>query len=119
MRALLLALLIILPIASLAQASKPLVVLRFNQPRVAYEQPLYDAVARAVAIKPQVVFDVISYAPTTGDPRTDQAWQTTAGHNAQTVVTSLQGMGVPLSRIRLSGQQQPGLGFDEVHVYVR
>ena len=113
------AMLALLPLWAFAQSAKPLVVLRFNQPRVEYEQPLYDAVSRAVAVKPGVMFDLISYAPVTGDARTDQGWQVTAGHNAQTVVASLQRMGVPISRIRVNGQQQPGIYFDEVHIYVR
>ncbi len=99
--------------------NRALVVLRFNQPRVYYEQALYDAVAKAVAVKPSVTFDVVSYAPATGDTRMDQSWRATAGHNTQSVVASMQRMGVPLSRIRVSGQHQAGLNYDEVHVFVR
>ena len=102
-----------------AQQSRALVVLRFNQPQVFYEQPLYDAVAKAVALKPTVMFDVVSYAPYTGNPPYDAAWKQTASHNTRAVVSSMQRMGISASQIRVSGQQQPGITFDEVHIYVR
>jgi hypothetical protein len=120
---LMLSLMLLLPHTALAQAypaSKPaFVVLRFNQPRVYYEQPLYDAVAKAVSLKPDVMFDVVSYAPATGDARMDAAWESTAGHNTQSVVASMQRIGVPLSRINVTGQHINGLNYDEVHLFVR
>lgn len=111
------------PAAGLAQGyapqSRALVVLRFNQPRVVYEPSLYDAIAKAAAAKPEVMFDVVSFAPSTGDPRMDKAWEGTAGHNTQSVVASMQRMGVPLSRIRVYGQHLSGLTYDEVHIFVK
>lgn len=99
--------------------SKPLVVLRFNQSRVYYEQPLYQAIEKAVAVKPGVMFDVVSLAPSTGQAANDAAWQQTASAHAQQVVASMQQMGVPMSRISVRGQSQPGIPADEVHIYVR
>ncbi len=107
---------------TLAMAQTPqraLVILRFNQPQVYYEQPLYEAISKAVALKQTVNFDVVSYAPATGTPQIDAAWQQTASHNVQAVLGSMQRMGVPAHRIRVAGQQQPGLAYDEVHVFVR
>lgn len=104
---------------TLAQASEPLVIIRFNQQRVYYDQQLYNAISKAVAIKPEVMIDVVSYAPVTGDSKTDAAWQQAAGAHTQQVVASLQQIGVPASRISISGQRQPGLRFDETHVFVR
>lgn len=99
--------------------AKPLVVLRFNQERVYYEQPLFQAIEKAVAVKPGVMFDVVSVTPSTGNPQTDMAWQQTASRNARSVVASMQQMGVPLSRMNISGQRQAGLQSDEVYIYVR
>lgn len=99
--------------------SKPLVILRFNQPRVYYEQPLFQAVEKAVALKPSVMFDVISYAPTANNTQAEAAWQQTASRNTQAVVASMQKMGIPLSRMAISGQRQSGLTSDEVHIFVR
>lgn len=99
--------------------AKPLVVLRFNQDRVYYEQPLFQAIEKAVAVKPGVMFDVVSIAPSTGDAAKDAEWQRTASSHTQAVVTSMQKMGVPLSRMAISGQPQTGLNADEVHIFVR
>jgi len=99
--------------------SKPLVILRFNQPRVYYEQPLFQAVEKAVALKPSVMFDVISYAPAANNTQAEAAWQQTASRNTQAVVASMQKMGIPLSRMAISGQRQSGLTSDEVHIFVR
>jgi hypothetical protein len=104
---------------SVPAGNKPLVVLRFNQPNLSYDQQLYMAIEKAVAIKPSVMFDIVSVAPSTGNPKNDSAWQQVAGQHAQQVVNSLQNMGVPLSRMSISGQPQTGLTADEVWVYVR
>lgn len=105
--------------AGAAQASEPLVIIRFNQPNVYYDQQLYKAIAQAVAIKPEVMIDVVSYAPQTNDTRTDAQWQQAASVHTQQVVASLQGMGVPMSRISVSGQRMAGIRSDETHVLVR
>jgi hypothetical protein len=111
-----------LPVFTQAQgmggAGRPLVVVRFNQPRVYYDQQLYDAIAQAVAIKPDVMFDVVSFAPATGDSDNDSKWQETAGHHTQLVVSSMQNIGIPLARIRITGQTQPGIRYDETQVFV-
>lgn len=100
-------------------ASTPLVVLRFNQERVYYEQALYQAIEKAVKIKPGVMFDIVSYAPNTGQADLDARWQQVANAHAQAVIASMQQMGVPLSRMTISGQRQNGLTADELHIFVR
>lgn len=97
----------------------PLVIIRFNQPRVYYDQQLYNAVSKAVAAKPEVMFDIVSYAPETGNAQADASWQATASHNTRAVVANLQQMGVPMSRISVSGQRMAGIRYDETHVFVR
>lgn len=102
-----------------AMAGKALVVVRFNQPRVYYDQALYQAIAQAVEAKPGVMFDVISYAPETGNETENARWQEVAGAHTRTVVSSMNQMGVPSSRINVTGQRQAGLQYDETHVFVR
>lgn len=106
-------------IAQQMGAVKPLVVIRFNQPRVYYDQQLYGAISQAVAIKPEVTFSVLAYAPATGDSDKDSQWQQAASGHTQQVVASMQQMGIPLDRIRVTGQSQPGLRYDETHVFVQ
>lgn len=98
---------------------RPLVVIRFNQPRVYFDQQLYGALSQAVAIKPEVMFEVVSFAPTTGQNDRDAQWQQAASQHTQAVVASMQSMGIPLERIRVTGQLQTGLRYDETHVFVR
>ena len=105
--------------AGAAQAATPLVIIRFNQPTVHYENQLYNAVARAVAMKPDLVVDVVSYAPQTDSSSTNDDWQEAASAHTQRVVATLQQMGVPMARINVTGQSQPGLKYDETHVFVR
>ena len=116
-----LAMAVFFPLSSIAEVepSQPLVVVRFNQPHVYFDQQLYGAIAKAVAIKPDVVFDVVSAAPATGDAATDKKWQAIAGHNTRAVINAMSGMGVPMERINVTGQSQAGLHYDETQVFVR
>ena len=97
---------------------KPLVVIRFNQPHVYFDQQLYSAISQAVALKPGLMFDVVANAPATGNPSMDTQWIATASRNTQAVVASMQSMGVPLERMHVTGQTQPGLKWDETQVFV-
>ncbi len=103
----------------LAQAATPLVVIRFNQPNVYYDQQLYTAISKAVAIKPDLMIDVVSYAPQTSSSSANEDWQELASKHTQRVVATLQQIGVPSARIHVSGTHQPGIRYDETHVYVR
>ena len=98
---------------------KPFVVIRFNQPRVYYERQLYDAMAQAVAKKPDLIVDVVSNAPATGNDSLDAKWVETASHNTRAVVASLERMGVPRERMRITGQADPEIKYDETRIYVR
>lgn len=97
----------------------PLMVVRFNQSRVYYDQQLYSAISQAVTVKPDVMFDVVSNAPLTGDSSRDSDWVTTASRNTQSVVATMQSIGVPMERMRITGQAKPGIRYDETHIYVR
>lgn len=101
-----------------AGVRQALVIVRFNQPRVYFDQQLYSAISKAVAIKPEVMFEVVSYAPSTGNPTADLKWQAIAGRNTKTVITSMNSMGVPMDRITVTGESQAGLKYDETHVLV-
>lgn len=105
--------------ATAAQAAEPLVIIRFNQSRVYYDQQLYKAISQAVAIKPEVMIDIVSYAPETNDPTIDRQWQQAASQHTQQVVATLNSIGVPTSRITVSGQSMAGIRYDETHVFVR
>lgn len=119
--ALALALALFMPLCSLAQErpATPLVTIRFNQPRVYFDKQLYAAVSQAVAIKPEVTFDVVSLAPVTGNPQIDAQWQQVASHNTQAVLAVMRNIGVPLNQIRVTGRSQAGLTNDETQLFVQ
>lgn len=96
----------------------PLVVIRFNQRKVMYERQLYNAISKAVEIKPSVVLDVVSFVPTTGNASNDEKVSQAALGQTSTVVTSLRNMGIPQERMRVSTEGAPGLPHHEVHIYV-
>ena len=118
--ALSLAFVLVLPSVGRAtvDAGEALVVVRFNQPRVYFDQQLYSAISKAVAIKPEVTFEVVSYAPATGNAQADQRWQSIAGRNTKAVIAAMTNMGVPMERISVTGESQAGLRYDETHVFV-
>lgn len=101
-----------------AGQSPPLVTIRFNQPRVYFDQQLYSAVSKAVAVKPDVTFDLVSLAPATGNAQTDKQWQAVAGHNTRAVIAVMNNIGVPADRIIVTGRSQSGLRYDETQVFI-
>lgn len=105
--------------AAEAERAQPLVTIRFNQPHVYFDQQLYGAVAKAVAIKPDVMFDIVSLAPVTGNTATDKQWQAVASHNTRAVIAVMNNIGVPTDRMNVTGQSQSGIRYDETQIFVR
>jgi len=105
--------------ATPAFAREALVIIRFNQARVYYDNQLYQAISKAVAIKPDLMIDVVSYSPETNDTDTDEQWQQAASQHTQQVVNTLQQIGVPRSRISVSGERVAGIRTDETHIFVQ
>lgn len=92
----------------------PLVVIRFNEPRIYFERPLYNALRKALETKPGVRLNVINYFPTTNQNLVDEAEA-----NLNKVMKVLQEMGMPLNRIGVSSEPASDLKNSEVHIYVR
>jgi hypothetical protein len=100
-------------------ASRPLVVIRFDRPDVAYEQAVYTAASRALERRPDVAFDVVAVTAAGGTP-TQLARNTDATRrHAEAVLRSLTNMGLPADRITLSATTSVVAQSNEVHIYVR
>ena len=98
---------------------RPLVVIRFDQPNVDYEQPLYTAVSRALERKPSATFTIQAVAPNAGSAA-DVAVNTNASRqNAENVLRSLTNMGLPADRVSLSATMSPDIQSNEVRIFVR
>ena len=98
---------------------RPLVVIRFDRPNVAYEQALYTAVSRALDRRPNATFDLVAVAPERGSAAQVAVASNTSKRNAESVLRSLSDMGLPLQRVRLSAMTSGAASTNEVHIYVR
>ncbi len=105
--------------ASLVGQRQPLVVIRFNQPNVDYEQALFTVVSRALERRPNAAFDLVAVAPSVGSAAQVSLATGKSRRNAEGVLRSLTSMGLPADRITLSATNSPSAQVNEVHVYVR
>jgi hypothetical protein len=91
---------------------RPLVVIRFDKPDVAYEPALYQALSRALERRPDAVFDLVAVTPPSGNSNA-------ARRNADNVMRSMTSMGLPSDRVIMASMSTPTAATPEVHVYVR
>jgi hypothetical protein len=98
---------------------RPLVVIRFDQPNVDYEQPLYTAVSRALERKPSATFTIQAVAPNAGSAAQVAVNTNSSRQNAENVLRSLTNMGLPADRVSLSATMSPDIQSNEVRIYVR
>ncbi len=102
-----------------AYAGTPLVVIRFDQPNVDYQQSLYAALNQALQNRPNAGFQVVAISPTRGTAASVQLAQTDAKRHAQDVVRSMTDMGVPSSRLAVASATDPAAAGSEVRIFVR
>jgi len=100
-------------------AGRLLVLIRFNQPNVEYEQQLAAAVSAAMQRKPTTEFSIISVTPISGDPSELAKQQELASRNSEGVKRALVQLGLAPSRIMMGSTQTADAKTAEVHVYVR
>jgi len=98
---------------------RPLVVIRFDQPNVDYEQPLYTAVSRALQRKPSATFTIQAVAPNAGSAAAVAVNTNASRQNAENVLRSLTNMGLPADRVSLSATMSPDIQSNEVRIFVR
>jgi hypothetical protein len=98
---------------------RPLVVIRFDRENVPYQQALYNAVSRVLERRPNAVFDLVAVSPSGGGQATVALNQNRVRRSADTVLRSLVEMGLPPSRVAVSGKSSPEAQTNEVHLYLR
>jgi hypothetical protein len=99
---------------------RPLVIIRFDRPNVSYEQPLYQAVSRAIERRPDASFDLVAVSPaSSASPGQGALDSNNARRSADQVRRSLGEMGLNADRIHMSGMASPTASSPEVHLYVR
>lgn len=107
------------PVTRSALERKPLVIIRFDRPNVAYEQALYSAVSRALERRPSAAFDLVAVAPNSGSAAQVTLNSDASKRNAENVLRSLTNMGLPADRVSLSATTSAGVQSNEVQIYVR
>jgi hypothetical protein len=100
-------------------AGRLLVLIRYNQPTVDYEQQLAHAVSTALQRQPDASFSVVAVTPLSGDPSELASATESASRNAMSVKRSLVQLGLAPARISIGSTQMQSATTPEVHVYVR
>jgi hypothetical protein len=90
---------------------KPLMVVRFNQRKVYYEQPLFNTFSRALSVKPNATFDIIGVSPAGQEQKGQQA--------LQDVMATVRKIGVPSTQLTSRMEQDASLRAPEVRIFVR
>ncbi len=98
---------------------RPLVVIRFDRANVPYQQALYGAIGRVLERRPNAVFDLVAVAPSAGGPARVALNTNKSRRFADGVLRSLMDMGLPPSRVAVSGKTSPAARTNEVHLYLR
>ncbi len=111
----------IAPLAALGQQTgrRPLVVIRFDRPDVAYQDPLYTAVSQALERRPGTAFELVAVSPDRGTPAQIALLANDARRNAERVMRTLTAMGLPTGQMSLSAGTSNNASTTEVHLYVR
>ncbi len=104
---------------SSAATGRPLVVIRFDNPNVQYEEALYTAMSRALERRPTATFELVAVAPTKGSSGEIALASANSKRQAEQVLRSLTNMGLPADRISLSATTSSSARSNEVHIYVR
>jgi len=97
----------------------PLVTIAAAAGPADYVSALAGAVQAARALKPDVIFDVLSAVPQEGTPLHQITEARGLTPDAAEVATAIMGDGVPPARITLGAVVVPGIPTNEVRVYVR
>ncbi|MFZ2868741.1 hypothetical protein [Zavarzinia sp.] len=98
---------------------RPLVVIRFDQPGVAYQQALYTAVSKVLDQRPQTGFDLVAVSPAGGSASEVAMNQNKSKQNAQGVLRTLTDMGLPSDRVSVAATTSTEASVPEVRLYIR
>ncbi len=95
----------------------PLMVIRFNQPDVPYEMPLYETMTKAFQVKPSAKFDVVSVSQKSAEQSIQERYDQAAAQNLDKVMTTFSQMGMPANRLNVSNTTE-SVKSSEVRIYI-
>ncbi len=96
----------------------PLVVIRYNQPRIYYDKQLYNAISKAIKIKPSVTLSLVSFIPENGSDERKERVKTLADRQIGKLIVDLRKMGIPRDRVSVSKEYVSDARYHEVYMYV-
>jgi uncharacterized protein YgiM (DUF1202 family) len=105
--------------AAPAPGGAPIVTIKFDRARVAYEKPLYSALSQALASQPKASFNVVGVAPARDTAAAIRLAENNAQRDAKAVMHTMGDMGVPATRMEVSAATDPAISANEVRVYVK
>jgi hypothetical protein len=95
---------------SIEDRGRPLVAIKFDRNKVDYEEPLYQALSRALERDREARFEIVGVSP--------RRYSSSVQRHVGDVAKTLTQMGMPASRISISSQMGvDSVSTDEVHVY--
>ena len=97
---------------------KPLMVVRFNQPGVAYQWPLYETLTKALEVKPQGEFDIVSVAPKSLDKSQRVQADDASSKDLEKVLATMKEIGMPESRYNVF-KVYDNVPTSEVRIYIK
>jgi hypothetical protein len=109
----------VLPAPGLAAGARPFVVIRFEQPDVAYQSQLSSAIGEAMQRRPGATFDVVAVTPNIGSPADIRRNTREVQSSAREVLEYLTSIGVPAERVTLTALSSDSAGANEVQIFVR
>ena len=101
------------------EGKRPLIVIRFDRPKVVYQQALYNTVSKVLEQLPNATFDLVAVAPTSGGQARVSLNSNKARRHSENVLRSLIEMGLPPARVAVSARTVAQARSNEVHLYLR
>lgn len=96
----------------------PLMVVRYNQRRVYYNKQLYNAASKALRIKPETHFSLVSFVPQYGDESEQENLRNASSQQIAEFAGHLKQMGVPQDRISVTREMVGDARYHEIYLYV-
>lgn len=106
-------------VASTTRAEQPVLIVRFDKPRVEYEQALYSVVNEALRRKPTATFELVAVAPARGSVADVSLNTSISKKNAEDVLRSLTEMGINPNNVGLKSTTSVAAAVSEVQLYIR
>lgn len=108
------------PVAAMdtKEASRPLLVVRFNQEHVYYQRALKQAVEGAEKARPGVSYHLVSTLPTGNRKGAMRPSAEQAKANVSALVDTMKKLGVDASRIKTESANSASAMSQEVRIYV-